>query len=462
MEALRDSSGLFGVARHPEAAHRTVLGLHALRHRGGPSMGIAVADGQFLRSARSWGPEALAGPMIQSLTGNLAIGQVHGAPESRDGLEGGDRMVSCRYRGGQLAVALSGRFTNGARLRHELKEQGCLFQSSGDAELLAHLVARSTQKTDINRLVDAFWQVDGGWAALIASVDRLVAVRDPRGIRPLWMGQDDDVVWFASDEAAIRFAGGNTARELAPGEMAIVDPYGVHCVSPFPRRDRASCVQEFLGLARGDGRVFGLESWSVRVGLGERLAKEAPAPRASVVIGLPGPGEAMASGYGRVARIPVERGLVDAPVRGRNLTEPPSGVEGFAVRLRWAVVPAVVNERAVCLVAPSSLPNERLGRVVAMLREAGAKEVHLRVASPPLRSPCAYGVTTPTADELVSDRGSGQRLGVDTFDHLSLEGLHAVVGKRVDDKPLWCDACFSGNHPVPPELEVEEDQLQLF
>lgn len=426
-------------------------------------MGLAVADGQFLRSTRAWGPDqdGFAGPLVSGLSGSLAIGQVHYRAPGGDGLDGGDRLVSARYDGGQLAVALTGRFTNGASLRKDLKARGALFQTTSDAEVVAHLIAHSTQRTDINRLVDALWQVKGGWSALICSVDRMVAVRDPRGFRPLWMGADDEVVWFASDEAAIRFAGGTPQRELDPGEMAIVDMYGVHCVSPFARRPRAGCVQEFVSLARGDGRVFGLDAWSVRVGIGERMAREAPAPRASVVVGVPGPGEAMASGYGRVARIPVERGLIDTPV-SRPLTEPPSGIDDFTAHLRWTVVPSVVAERAVCLVAPSAIPNERMGRLVRMLREAGATEVHLRVASPPLRNACAYGVVMPTRDELVSDGPSDNRLGVDTFDHLSLEGLHAVVGRRVDDTPLYCDACFSGRHPVPPEVEPSDDQLQLF
>lgn len=465
MEGLRDSSGLFGVARHPEAAHRALLGLHALQHRGGHAVGIAAADGQVVRCARAWGPgvEALSGTTLQALTGSMAIGQVHGATEAKDGLDGGDRLVAARHRAGQVAVALSGRLTNGNQLRHELKSHGALLQSAGDAEVVAHLVAHSGMGTDVNRLVDALWKVRGGWSALVCSADRLVAVRDPAGLRPLWMGQDDDTVWFASDEAAITFAGGTPSREVEPGEMVIVDPWGMHCVSPFERRAKSGCIQELVALTRGDGRVFGLEAWSVRVGIGERLAKEAPAPRAAVVVGLPGAGEAIASGFGRGARVPVERGVIEAPI-GRGLpVEPASGLPDYAARTRWAVIPAVVAERSVCLVAPSSLPNESLGRLVRMIRAAGAREVHLRVASPPLRAACAYGVTMPTADELMPEgSGAGGRLGVDSFGHLSLEGLHAVVGKRVDETPIYCDACLSGRHPVPPEAEVGVDQLDLF
>lgn len=464
MEGLRDSSGLFGVARHPEAAHRALLGLHALHHRGGQAVGLVAADGQVLRCARAWGgADALPGTALQALTGTYAIGQVHGSTVGRDGLDGGDRLVAARHRAGQVAVALSGRLTNGNQLRQELKAHGALLQSAGDAEVVAHLVAHSGLGTDVNRLVDALWKVRGGWSALVCSADRLVAVRDPAGLRPLWMGQDGATVWFASDEAAITFAGGTPVREVEPGEMVIVDAWGKHEVAPFERRPRSSCVQELVALTRSEGRVFGLEAWSVRVGLGERLAREAPAPRAAVVVGLPGAGEAIASGFGRAARVPVERGVIEAPAGRAAPVEPASGVPDFAARVRWSVVPAVVAERAVCLVAPSSLPNESLGRLVRMIRAAGAREVHLRVASPPLRGACGYGVTMPTADELVPEGGgSGGRLGVDSFGHLTLDGLHAVVGRRVDEAPLYCDACLSGRHPIPPEADTGVDQLDLF
>jgi amidophosphoribosyltransferase len=465
LQGLRDSGGLFGVARHAEAAHRTYLGLHALQHRGSRSAGLAVADGQFIRCVRGWGmvADAIGGPQLQALAGTTAIGQVHGGPEA-DGLEGGDGVVFSRYRGGQLAVALTGRFTNGPQLRRELKEHGALFQSDGDAEILAHLVAHSSQRTEINRLVDALWKVDGGWSALVCMADRMVAVRGPRGFRPMWMGRNEEAVWFSTEEAAIRFAGGTPERELQPGEVAIVDAHGVHCVSPFARRRQTSCVQEFITLARGDGRVFGHETWSIRSGLGERLAKEAPSPRASVVIGTPGAGEALASGYGRVARIPAEAGLVHANLGGRQIEEPPSGVRNFGSLLRWSVVPGAVAERSVALIVPVVVPGDDTARIVEMLRQAGATEVHLRVASPPLNTACAYGVTTPGGDAFVTEvnaaGGLTQALGVDTFDTLSLDGLHAVVGRRVDDTTLYCDACLSGNHPVPPE--PEDDQLPLF
>jgi len=280
----------------------------------------------------------------------------------------------------------------------------------------------------------------------------------------MWMGRDEEAVWFSTEEGAIRLAGGTPERELREGEMAIVDAQGVHCVTPFVRRQQTACVQEFITLARDDGRIFGHEAWSIRSGLGERLAREAPCPRASVVVGTAGAGEALANGYGRVARIPVQNGLVQSTVDVQQVEEPPSGVSNFHSRLRWSVVPGAVAERSVALITPVLVPGDDTARIVAMLRQAGATEVHLRVASPPLKTACAYGVTTPLGDSFVNEinaaGGLSQALGVDTFDTMSIEGLHAVVGARVDGAPLYCDACLTGKHPVPPE--PEDDQLPLF
>jgi amidophosphoribosyltransferase len=395
----------------------------------------------------------------------MAVGQVHGAQGNEDALQGGDQLVFSRYRGGQLVVAVSGRFSNGQALRRELKEHGALIQSTAEAELLAHLISHSGQRTEINRLVDALWKVEGGWCALVCTADKLVAVRGPRGLRSLWMGQGQDgSLWISTEETAIHFAGGTVDRELRPGEMAVVDAQGVHCVSPFVPRDSTACVQEFISLSGNGGRIFDHDVWGVRVGMGERLAREAPASRASVVVGIPGAGEGLAVGFGRVGRIPVETGLVRGAPSGQRLVQPPSGVDHFASRARWSVVKGAVRGRAVALVAPAILIGDDTAQIVQQLRDAGATEVHLRVASPPLRHACAYGVPTPTTDELsassTTTAATGKALGVDTFNQLSLDGLHAVVGRRVDDKPLYCDACLSGRHPVTPEKA--DDQLPLF
>lgn len=469
MEGFVDGSGLFGVARHREAAHRVYLGLHSLQHRGTRGAGIAVSDGEFMQFHRGDGTvaEVFGGPHLQALTGSAAVGLVYGnASKERPVLDGGegDGIVFCRYRDGQLALALSGRFTNGERLRTELKHQGAVFRSGSDAELLVHLMAHSQQRTVVNRLVDALWKVEGSFSLLLCTEDRLVAVRDPRGFRPLVMGAVGDGVLFSTEDAAIRYAGGESLRQLAPGEMVIVDARGVQQVRPFSDRPQTACIHEFVALASPQARVFGQEAYGARVGLGQRLAREAPCPEGRVVVGLPGPGEAAAIGFARTARTPLEQGLLMNELSRRDVEGPPSAIAGFEARQQFTVVPAAVEERTVVLVAGTLVTGSTIKLAVQLLLDARATEVHLRVASPPIRQGCPYGVNGPTADELLASvhgdaAAMSAALGVSSIGFLSSDGLHAVVGRRVDGASQYCDACFSGTYPIPPD--EPDDQLPL-
>ena len=466
MDGINDSSGLFAVAHHPEAVHRVYLGLHALQHRGPSGVDLVSSSGEFLTCIRCHGSvqSELSGPRLQSMMGSMAIGQVHRQAEAVPGAAGGDRLAYARYRSGPIAVALSGSLTNGAALRQDLLKEHALFHSTSDAELLALMVARSNQKTLVNRLVDALWKVQGAYSVVVLTPEHLVVVRDPRGFRPLWMGRiGEDGLVLSSEDSAIRAAGGVAERELLPGELLISDARGTHSLTPFLKQEPTACMQEFVQLTGSEGTVFGHAAWAVRAGLGERLAREAPCDNARVVIGLPGAGESMAVGYARTARLPFEHGLVASAFSG-TLVEPPSGMAEFGTRLRLRVVPGVVRERVVVLVLPSITPGDRTERIVRMLRDEGASEVHLRVGSAALRTQCPYGVQTPTADELVprgaAVMGHAHALGVDSLVHISLDGMHAVSGKRVDAQSLYCDACMSGRLPVVPE--AVDDQLPLF
>lgn len=466
MDGIKDSSGLFAVAHHPEAVHRVYLGLHALQHRGANGVDLVSSAGEFLTCIRGHGSvqQEISGPRLQAMMGSMALGQVHGGAEAVSGATGGDRLAYARYRSGPIAVALSGALTNGAALRQELLKDHALFHSTSDAELLALLVARSGQKTLVNRLVDALWKVHGAYSVMVLTPEHLVVARDPRGFRPLWMGRvGEDGLIVSSEDGAIRAAGGIAEREIEPGELLISDARGTHSLSPFLKQEATACMQEFVQLTGTEGTVFGHASWAVRAGLGERLAREAPCENARVVLGLPGAGESMAVGYARTARLPFEHGLVSGVVQG-SLVEPPSGMAEFGSRLRLRVVTGVVRERVVVLVVPSISPGDGSDRVVRMLKEAGAAEVHIRVGSAPLRTHCPYGVQTPTSDELVprgaAVMGQAHALGVESLVHISLDGMHAVAGKRVDAQSLYCDACMSGNLPVVPE--PVDDQLPLF
>ena len=466
MEGFRDETGLCGIAGHRHAAQQLYLGLHALQHRGREGAAMVASDGNLLQHRRGTGlvQEVFTGPILQELRGNLAIGQVHGAGYGQRPTQVQDRLVFARYALGQIAVAVGGRFSNGARLKKELKERGAVFYTASEAEVLLHLIARSAQRTMVNKVVDALWKIEGSFSVLVATEDRLLGVRDPRGFRPLIQGRLGNATILSSEDSAIRFMGGTVIREVPPGEMVIVDASAARRVSPFPKQARTSCVHEFVGLASADSDVFGLSTYSLRVAMGERLAREQTCP-ADVVIAIPPAGVPQALGYAKVLQKPFREGLLRAPYSGRQYLEPAGGVEQFGTRVLLRAVPAVVYEKRVAVVTSSLVTGRGIAKAVQLVREAGAIEVHLRIAAPPVLNSCPYGVGCPTPEELIYPTNTSlgelaRQLGVDSIGFLSLDGLHAIVGRRVDGATTHCDACFSGNYPLPPE--EPEDQLPLF
>ncbi|MBW1880572.1 MAG: amidophosphoribosyltransferase [Deltaproteobacteria bacterium] len=471
MEGFRDEGGLFGIAGHRLAAHLTYIGLHALQHRGQDGAGIVVSDGDLLRGIHGSGlvQEAFAGTLLQGLRGQSAIGQVvRSGRDTQHAAMAAQRLpLLVRYRGGQLAVAMTGRFTNGSLLRQRLKDDGALFTTLADAEILLHLLATSRQKTLVNRLVDALWQVEGAFSIVLLSEDRMIAVRDPNGFRPLLRGRHEGATVVATEDGPIRFLGGEIRSEIEPGQMVIVDEHGESAVRPFPSRPRSACIQEYVEIAPADAHVFGQATYSLRVALGERLARERPSAGAEVVVSLPGAATPIGVGYARVAGLPAKEGLVRTPYTRRNYVEPPQELRDFGSRLRWTPVPVVVDQQVVVLVVASITTGEMVRKAVRLLRGAGAREVHLRVASPPVTGTCHYGVSSPTADELATSRHGGPVelsgwLGTESVGFLSVESLHAILGCRTDGTPQWCDGCFSGDYPVVPAEELEKDQLPLF
>jgi len=352
-----------------------------------------------------------------------------------------------RYQHGQLGLAMSGRFTNGAALRVKMKQDGALFTSLSDAELLLQRVAASQQKTLVNRLVDALLTVEGSFCLLLCSEDRLIALRDPRGFRPLLLGRVDGATVFCSEDGPLREIGGEVIREVRAGEMVVVDQNEMVSVSPFPKRDGSRCIHEFVRVARSNAVVLGQAVYPVRTALGERLAKEQPCVAAEVVVGLPGEGVAVALGFARGARIDYFESLV-------------ADDDG------WTTIPAVVADKRVALVLQSLVTGEEATKAVAALRRAGASEVHVRVASPPVRHGCRYGVSSPTDEEMVSHRidsrdALGHLLEAASVGFLSIDGLMSIVGRRVDGTPTHCAGCFTGTWPVEIK-EPEADQLGLF
>ncbi len=443
MDRFRDASGLFAVAGHAQAARRVAVGLGALAHRGGGGASCAAADEDgVVRAHHGAGtPADVLGPIqSQALIGRFAIGQVHRVPDPgatlADALEPTERLLCARVRDSRLAVAVNGRFTNGATLRREVVERGGVFHGATDAELLLHLLAVSPQRTLVNRLVDALWRVEGGYAVLLLAAGRVVAVRDPRGLRPLVLGRVDDGLAFASEDQALRAAGGEVRRELRPGEMIVADGRGVQSLQPFVPRTGARCVQEVLSVARNDGAAFGLPVWRAREELGLRLGGLLEPGLGQVIIPLGDRAEAVSVGLSRRAALPVARALI---------------ADGD----RWIAIPGPVQGRTVILAATHLAQGDELAAAVSALRTAGAASVHLRIASPPVRVGCRFGVVGPTTDELVraSDPAAAAvGLGADTVAWLP------DLGEQLGGEG-WCRACLGEASPVPPE---SDDQLTLF
>jgi amidophosphoribosyltransferase len=449
VDGFQDGSGLFGVAGSTAAAEQVAAGLGSLQHRGAAGVAIASADGRGVRSTRARGAvHQLSMDGLSELPGTLAIGQVHGGLGNPDlaglPLDGGDRMVLGTWSGGELAAALAGRFTNGTRLRRELKAGGALFQTESDAEVLLHLIAQSRQTTVVNRVVDALWRVEGAFSLVLLGAEILVAVRDPRGFRPLVVGQNGGALVVASEDVAIRAVGGQVQRSVAPGEMIVVDRGAVQSVRPFPPQPASPCAQELIGLSRHDARLDGRAPYTVRTTLGERLGQAAPCAAAERVLALPRD-EPYALGYARVTGLPYERALVSA-------------WSGHADD--WMVVPAVVEGKRVVLVSRSLLTGAEVREAVTRILAAGALDVHVRIATPPIKRACSYGVPSPTTDELASARREAVDelalwLDAASVDFLSLEALEEVLGDGG-----WCTGCLSGTLPVVPE--EPDDQLPLF
>lgn len=455
---MRDSAGLFGIAGHRQAADLTYVALHAMQRRGEHTAGMVVSDGDVMRVVRGSGTvaEAFRGEHLAALRGTLALGQISRSPDRGDlGLSVPDAPVTLRYRGGRLAVAMVGGLANGAKLRAEAMAKGVGFATMLDSELIARLIAGSDKKTFVNRMVDALWAVDPAFCLAVCTEDLLVAVRGPVGIRPLMAGQIDGAPVISSDEAALRFIGAAGVRSVEPGEMVIMGRGRVQSVRPFPRRHAARCAMELVALAQPNSSAFGRAAYEVRYLLGQHLARRYPAAGADVVVAAGTDAEPAAAGFGSVSGVEVRSGLVAREHTGA-IVEPPRGLEDFVGKLTHAVVPSVVTDRRVVLVANTLFTGQDLRLTVRRLRHAGATEVHVRVASPLPTAACIYGVAIPPASDRVdaADRPIAERLGADSVELVSARAVREAAGGG-----RWCDACLTGQYPVK---QLDPPQLDLF
>ena len=445
---FRDECGVFGIYNHAEAANLTYLGLHALQHRGQEAAGIVSSNGQKLIEEKGMGQvgRVFNRRNLVRLKGNLAIGHVRYSTAGKSNLVNAQpfRIDSCK---GEIAIAHNGNLVNADALRRELESQGSIFRSSSDTEVILHLIARAPQADLEAAIVHALKQVQGAYSLVFIAPDRIIGVRDPRGFRPLALGRVGDAHVLTSESCALDLIDGSYEREIEPGEMVVIGRGGVKSYRPFPQATPAPCIFEYVYFARPDSFVFGRGVQEVRKRLGQELAREQPVD-ADIVVPIPDSGVYHALGYCEVSKLPFEFGLVRTHYIGRTFIEPQQSIRHFGVKLKLNPVRSLIEGKRVVLIDDSIVRGTTSRKIVAMVRAAGAKEVHMRISCAPTVGPCHYGVDTPRRSELIAADHSVEEIRrfieADSLGYLSLEGMYRAVGKG----GTFCAACYTNEYPV--------------
>ena len=461
--AFKEECGVFGIYGHTEAANLTYLGLYALQHRGQESVGIASSDGVRLQMHKAVGyvADSFDEPTISRLAGMSAVGHVRYSTAGESGLKNAQPiLIDCAH--GEIAICHNGNLVNAQELREMLVREGSIFQTTSDTEVLLHLYARSKAPTPEQALVESVTQAQGAFSLVLLTKDRLIAVRDPHGFRPLTLGKLGDSYIVCSETCALDLIDAEWARDIEPGEVFIVGPDGAKSLYPFAPAKKAHCIFEHVYFSRPDSYVFGQSVNEVRTELGRRLAAEQPVP-ADVVVPIPDSGVCAATGFAEAAGLPMHMGLIRNHYVGRTFIEPHQSIRHFGVRVKLNPVKSILNGRRVILVDDSIVRGTTSRKIVKMVRAAGASEVHLRISCPPTISPCFYGVDTPKRAELIGATHSLEEIrryvGADSLGYLSLEGMLESVGKT---RSSYCTSCYTGKYPVAfPQNEAAYLQLAL-
>ena len=455
-DTLHEECGVFGVFGHPGAGALTILGLHALQHRGQEAAGIVTYDhGQFIAERHP----GLVGDIFgknsahaENLKGSFAIGH------NRYSTAGGSAVRNIQplfadLTGGGIAIAHNGNLTNARALRAALVQAGAIFQSTSDTEVIIHLTARSGCGPVVDKLVDALKQVEGAYSLVALTAKKLIGVRDPWGVRPLVLGNLEGSPIFASETCALDIIGADYVRDVKPGEVVVVTKDGTESYFPFQKQKSRFCIFEYIYFARPDSTVEGRNVYEARKRIGQELAKEAPAT-ADLIVPVPDSGLPAALGYAAASGIPFELGIIRNHYVGRTFIEPTDGIRHFSVRRKHNPNRAILAGRRVVLIDDSIVRGTTSKKIVQMVRDAGASEVHFRVASPPTKHSCFYGVDTPNEHALLAHEMSidemARFIGADSLAFLSMDGLYRAVGeaRRDPQSPSFCDACFSGDYPI--------------
>jgi amidophosphoribosyltransferase len=463
-DGWHEECGIFGIHGHSEASNMTYLGLYALQHRGQESAGIASADGEVITFHKEMGlvADIFSEGVLARLPGHVAIGHVRYSTTGSSELKNAQPVV-VDFESGSIAVAHNGNLVNAHEIKRELEVSGSIFQSTMDTEVIVHLIARSRKERIEDRIVDALNQVRGAYSLLFMTRDRLIGVRDPHGIRPLALGKTKGgATVICSESCALDLIEADFLREVEPGEMVVVDQRGMQSYRPFLPAVERFCIFEHVYFARPDSIMGGRSIYEVRKELGRQLARECPA-EADIVIPVPDSGVPAALGFSEAAGLPFEMGLIRNHYVGRTFIEPQQSIRHFGVKIKLNAVRDVVAGRRVVVVDDSIVRGTTGRKIIKMIRAAGAKEIHVRISSPPTCYPCFYGIDTPLRRDLIAATHTLDEINTyltsDSMRYLSMQGLHACVP---NGKTTYCDACFSGSYTVPLESEETEEQLPLF
>jgi len=455
-DKLREECGVFGIWGAETASAVVALGLHALQHRGQEAAGVTSWDGRYFHSHRATGH--VAGNfdedrIIRQLPGEAACGHVRYSTTGESGLRNVQPLYADLSSGG-FAITHNGNISNAMTLRRELVRHGSIFQSTSDTETIIHLVATSSYKRLLDRFIDALKQVEGAYSLVCLTPEGMIACRDPLGVRPLVMGKLGDATIFASESVALDVVDADFVREVDPGELIIVSERGMKSLRPFAPLAPRPCIFEHVYFSRPDSIVDGTSVYTVRKAIGTELARENPVD-AELVIPVPDSGTPAAIGYAQESGIPFELGIIRSHYVGRTFIQPSDKVRHLGVKLKHNANRALIAGKSVVLIDDSIVRGTTSTKIVEMMREAGAKEVHMRIASPPTRHSCFYGVDTPEREKLLAANMDVEEMtafiNADSLAFISIDGLYRALGEdgRQNDHPQRCDACFTGDYPTP-------------
>jgi len=468
-DKLHDECGIFGIIGNESASAMTALGLHALQHRGQEAVGIVSFDGEHFHAKHALGHVSTnfaSESIIAQLMGASAIGHVRYATTGETSLRNVQPLFADFDFGG-FGIAHNGNLTNAYALRKQLVKRGCIFHATTDTEVIIHLVAISKQKSVIDRLIEALKQVEGAYSLVCLCKDMIIGVRDPYGVRPLVIGKHANGYVLASETCALDIIGADFVRDVEAGEIVILDGNTIQSIRPFENTAKRFCIFEYIYFARPDSFLDGHSVYEARKQIGIELAKESPID-ADIVVPVPDSGVPTAIGYAQESGIPYEMGIIRNHYVGRTFIQPTDRIRHIGVRLKHNANRKLIEGKRLVLLDDSIVRGTTSVKIVEMLRNAGAKEVHMRISSPPTKCPCFYGIDTPEADKLLAHNHSvddmAKFIGVDSLAFISIDGLYRALGEqgRNNKQPQYCDACFTGEYAIPlTDFDDKDNQGEL-